>query len=149
MVQGFFILIVYLYPRIVRWFETGTRLTAPFAESRIISSIHGVSRLRSFGNSRRSTNESSETETVGQVVSQLSRLDSVELSEPSASGTKPSDAKMKKRVSFARTPSLSEMAADAAEDMAKDFLVRRTALLVADFELTGERTGLQRSKMFP
>ena len=32
----------------------------------------------------------------------------------------PSDAKMKKQVSFARTPALSEMAADAAEDMAKD-----------------------------
>ena len=47
----------------------------------------------------------------------------MELSEPSASGNKPSDAKtkMKKRVSLsARTPALSEMAADAAEDMAKE-----------------------------
>ena len=114
-----------MYPRIVRYFETG-RFTAPFVESIVLSSIRGgLSRQKRFGNSRRSTNESSETETVGQVVSQLSRLDTVELSEPSASAsasaseTKPSDDKMKKQVSFARTPALSEMAAGAADDLAR------------------------------
>ena len=127
--QGFFNLIVYMYPRIVRYFETGTRFTAPFAESRVLSSMRGgLSLLRSFGDSRRSTTETSETETVGQVISQLSRFDSaettVEVSEPSTSGTKPlDDTKMKKQVSFAITPSVQtsvEMAADTVEDLAED-----------------------------
>ena len=128
--QGFFNLIVYMYPRIVRYFETGTRFTAPFAESRVLSSMQGgLSLLRSFGDSRRSTTETSETETIGQVISQLSRLDTaettVEVSEPSTSGTKPlhTDTKMKKQVSFAITPSVQtsvEMAADTVEDLAED-----------------------------
>jgi len=127
--QGFFNLIVYMYPRIVRYFETGISFTAPFAESRVLSSMRGgLSLLRSFGDSRRSTTETSETETVGQVISQLSRLDTaettVEVSEPSTSGTKPLDTntKMKKQVSFAITPSVqtSEMAADTVEDLAED-----------------------------
>lgn len=128
--QGFFNLIVYMYPRIVRYFETGTRFTAPFTESRVLSSMRGgLSLLRSFGDSRRSTTETSETETVGQVISQLSRLDTaettVEVSEPSTSGTKPldTDTKMKKQVSFAITPSVQtsvEMAADTVEDLAED-----------------------------
>ena len=126
--QGFFNLIVYMYPRIVRYFETGTRFTAPFAESRVLSSMRGgLSLLRSFGDSRRSTTETSETETVGQVISQLSRFDTaettVEVSEPSTSGSKPYDTKMKKQVSFAITPSVQtsvEMAADTVEDLAED-----------------------------
>ena len=128
--QGFFNLIVYMYPRIVRYFETGTRFTAPFAESRVLSSMRGgLSLLRSFGDSRRSTTETLETETVGQVISQLSRLDTaettVEVSEPSTSGAKPYDTKMKKQVSFAITPSVQtsvEMAADTVdvEDLAED-----------------------------
>jgi len=127
--QGFFNLIVYMYPRIVRYFETGTRFTAPFAESRVLSSMQGgLSLLRSFGDSRRSTTETSETETVGQVISQLSRFDTaettVEVSEPSiSSGAKPYDTKMKKQVSFAITPSVQtsvEMAADTVEDLAED-----------------------------
>ena len=66
--QGFFNLIVYMYPRIVRYRETGTQFRASFGNSKMLSSVRRLRKMSStFSKTSSFGNEDSTA--VGQSVS--------------------------------------------------------------------------------
>lgn len=65
--QGFFNLIVYMYPRIARYRETGTPFMASFGNSKMLSSVRRLRMMKSFTKTSSFGNEDSAA--VGQSVS--------------------------------------------------------------------------------
>ena len=69
--QGFFNLIVYMYPRIVRYFEVGTPFTASFGNSKVLSSIRRLrSQTSTTFESRRASASSFVQEESGAIIAE-------------------------------------------------------------------------------
>lgn len=85
--QGFFNLIVYMYPRIVRYFEAGTPFTASFGNSRVLSSIRRLrSQTSTTFESRRASASSFVQEESGAVIDEQVDLDVIDANNSAEEG---------------------------------------------------------------
>lgn len=71
--KGFFNLVVYMYPRIMRYYEKGGPFTASFGNSKVISSIRRLKSSKNFNMSKRGSTTivtQGESEAIGESVKQ-------------------------------------------------------------------------------